>query len=192
MGEAEETYCKVCVRIRWVGVILAIFVAVAFLDFYYDLHNYILNMVTGKYDVYGQATIVDGDSIKINGESIRLMHIDAPEKKQYCIIGKHTRWACGVSSEFALKEIIGEYGVGCKRIKKGFYGRTLAVCYNHDGIDINAYMVDIGMAIPYRKDKTYSKLAENAKENKRGIWDSDFDTPWDYRKNKRTNKHKNH
>ena len=34
--------------------------------------------------ILGKAKVIDGDTIKINQEKIRLYGIDAPEKKQIC------------------------------------------------------------------------------------------------------------
>ena len=39
-----------------------------------------INLISGK------AKIIDGDTIKINGNNIRLLGIDAPEKNQICFI----------------------------------------------------------------------------------------------------------
>jgi endonuclease YncB( thermonuclease family) len=35
-------------------------------------------------EIDGRATVVDGDTIEIHGERIRLSGIDAPESKQHC------------------------------------------------------------------------------------------------------------
>jgi endonuclease YncB( thermonuclease family) len=35
-------------------------------------------------DLIGQATVVDGDTIEIHGNRIRLWGIDAPESTQFC------------------------------------------------------------------------------------------------------------
>ena len=35
-------------------------------------------------DITGYAKVIDGDTIKINGNKIRLYGIDAPENKQIC------------------------------------------------------------------------------------------------------------
>ena len=185
MSKAGESYCTMCKNVRWIGVVLSLCIAAVILDYYFELHNHAKFLLLSNYDIYGYASIVDGDSIKINDEKIRLMHIDAPEIKQFCHTGPNMRWACGISSKLALEMMIAQRKVGCNRVKKGFYGRTLAVCYNHHGENINAQMIDIGMAIPYRKDKMYIGLADDAKQNKRGIHVSEFETPWDYRKNKR-------
>ena len=45
-------------------------------------------------DVTGPARIIDGDSLEVASERIRLHGIDAPECRQICFIdGK--RWQCG-------------------------------------------------------------------------------------------------
>ena len=36
--------------------------------------------------IFGEAKVIDGDTIKINGISVRLFGIDAPEKNQICLI----------------------------------------------------------------------------------------------------------
>ncbi len=44
-------------------------------------------------EIAGPATVVDGDTIEINGERIRLHGIDAPESDQLCRLGG-APWRC--------------------------------------------------------------------------------------------------
>ena len=46
-------------------------------------------------DLTGEPVIIDGDTIKIAGERIRLHGIDAPETDQTCKDEKNEEWPCG-------------------------------------------------------------------------------------------------
>ena len=68
--------------------------------------------------IIGNAIVVDGDTIKINGKKIRFGGIDAPEsyfkgKKQTCIEGNKEVF-CGQISKYKLKEKIRNNSVNCK------------------------------------------------------------------------------
>jgi len=75
--------------------------------------------------------VVDGDTIKINGERIRFSGIDAPEsyyrgKKQFCYLNEE-KIDCANLSKLQLKEKIGANPISCEREKdKDFFGRTVA------------------------------------------------------------------
>jgi len=45
-------------------------------------------------DITGKPRVIDGDTIEIAGERIRLHGIDAPESKQKCTAGGK-EWSCG-------------------------------------------------------------------------------------------------
>ena len=55
--------------------------------------------------IEGKAKIIDGDTIHIGKNKIRLHGIDAPEIKQTCKI-KDKIWNCGIESSLELKKLI--------------------------------------------------------------------------------------
>ncbi len=56
-------------------------------------------------DVAGTASVIDGDTIEVHGQRIRLHGIDAPESRQLCRLdGKP--WQCGKDAANALAEKI--------------------------------------------------------------------------------------
>ena len=60
--------------------------------------------------------------------------------------------------------------------------RLIAECYKKK-ININAWMVQNGYALAYRKYSTKFIAQENiARKEQLGIWAGSFEMPWDYRK----------
>ena len=53
----------------------------------------------------GPARVIDGDTLDIAGERIRLHGIDAPEKDQTCSIDGQ-KWACGVAAWGYLVQLL--------------------------------------------------------------------------------------
>src|SRR6478735_5113198 len=86
----------------------------------------------------GQATVVDGDTVEIHGQRIRLLGIDAVESGQRCTRdGKP--WSCGQDSAFALADRIGRAAIDCQGDVHDRYGRLVAVCLKGSE-DLNRWM----------------------------------------------------
>ena len=135
-------------------------------------------------DITGKAYVTDGDTIKISGTKIRLHGIDAPEAKQKCERNGQ-KWRCGQASTKTLRRLINGQAVTCKGDTTDRYKRLIAVC-SANGLDLNAALVDAGLALAYRKySAQYVPNEENAKRAKKGMWAGDFVDPWDWRRGKR-------
>lgn len=137
--------------------------------------------------ISGKAIISDGDTIKIDGKRIRLLEIDTPETTQKCNDKNDKKYLCGIMAKEYLIQLIGENDVMCEYEKLDIYKRILGQCYVN-GISINAKMVESGMAVVFsysKFDDNLKKLQEDARKNKRGIWQGKFELPKDYRKRKR-------
>ena len=131
----------------------------------------------------GKVIVTDGDTIRKGNLKIRLHGIDAPEYKQKCKNSEGQFYACGVNSSDFLKSVINTNDVYCEGKNKDRYGRLIAICYVNN-INLNSTMVEDGWAIAYRYySNDYIAEEERAKQNKRGIWQGDFDEPYIWRKN---------
>jgi endonuclease YncB( thermonuclease family) len=134
--------------------------------------------------IRGTASVIDGDTIEIHGERIRLHGIDAPESRQTCN-KSGTEWSCGQEATQVLADKIGSDPVKCDARDRDRYGRTVAVC-RLNGEDLNAWMVHEGWALAYRQySLDYVPQENEARETRRGIWASEFTPPWEWRKTKR-------
>ena len=123
-------------------------------------------------------SVADGDTVTVLVDhtqiKVRLIEIDAPEKKQ----------AFGNRSKQALAAMVFGKDVEVEEHGKDRYRRTLGrVAVN--GLDANTEMVRQGYAWVYRK---YSKnpallqLEQEARDAKLGLWvDSDPVPPWGWR-----------
>ena len=131
--------------------------------------------------INGKASIIDGDTIHVEKNKIRLYGIDAPEINQSCTINT-IAWECGLDSSQALESIISENEVRCEIMEIDRYKRFVAKCYANK-IYLNQYMVQNGWAIAYRYySDDFINDEEIAKHKKIGIWQGKFQEPYLFRK----------
>ena len=140
--------------------------------------------------IFGKAKVIDGDTIKIGKNKIRLYGIDAPEKNQQCqktwlsisFLTLNKNYQCGKISSNKLKVKINNKLIMCKSTNKDRYNRFIAECYK-DKININKWMVSNGYAVAYKKYSKKFVTQENiAKKEKLGLWGGTFEMPWEWRK----------
>lgn len=130
--------------------------------------------------------MADGDTVTVLGSDqrqrkIRLMGIDAPEKKQ----------PYGSSSKQSISDLVFNRQVQVEYDKTDKYGRTVGnIIVN--GIDANLEQVKVGMAWHYKQYQreqsaldraAYADAEYEARAARRGLWQETEPTPpWDWRR----------
>jgi endonuclease YncB( thermonuclease family) len=133
--------------------------------------------------ITGRAHVIDGDTIEIQRNKIRLYAIDAFESKQICKISEKS-YLCGNKSAWYLDTLINSRTVICKGKDKDRYGRIIADCAIGN-LNLNEAMVRAGWALAYRKySGKYISSEVSAINARAGAWQGQFVAPWDYRQNK--------
>jgi endonuclease YncB( thermonuclease family) len=134
-----------------------------------------------RVDLSGPARVIDGDTLEIAGERVRLEGIDAPEMAQTC--GSHLRgsWACGKAAAAALARLLGGERITCADRGTDKFGRMLGTCFLGTR-DINAWMVREGLAWAFAKySRTYVHEEAEARALHAGIWQGAAEPAWEFR-----------
>ncbi|MBZ9067267.1 thermonuclease family protein [Escherichia coli] len=124
--------------------------------------------------------VLDGDTLEIlqarHPVRIRLVNIDAPEKKQ-----PFGRWSMN-----QLKSLVVNTPVTVTYTQTDRYGRVLGRVYTKDGMEVNRWLVQHGAAWVYpdfNTDYTLPAYQREARTMKRGLWaDKKPVPPWLWRK----------
>lgn len=114
-------------------------------------------------ELAGRCFVVDGDTIVIDGQNIRLAGIDAPEMDHP--YGKNAKWH--------LVQLTKGH-----KIKAVFHGeqthaREVATCYLPDGRDLSAEMVKAGFAIDWPKFSGGKYRHLEVPDARRKMWRAD-------------------
>ena len=135
-------------------------------------------------DITGKARVIDGDTIEVGGQRIRLHGLDAPELRQTCL-GYRGVFPCGEHARRMLSREADGQEVTCQERGQDRYGRVLAVCHV-EGLDLGAHMVRLGWALAYREySLDYVDAEKSAKALITGLWRTRFVPPWEWRRGKR-------
>lgn len=137
-------------------------------------------------DFTGTALVIDGDTIEVSGQRIRLWGIDAPETRQTCQGREGQTYECGRDAAAVLRELTAGRNIECTARDRDRYQRVVAVCRTEAG-EINAAMVRRGWAVDYTQYSggRYQAEAAAAKNDRLGIWSGRFDLPSEWRQERR-------
>jgi len=131
--------------------------------------------------------ITDGDTFKmLTADStlvkVRLANIDCPEKKQPF---------SAKAKEFTSDAIFGK-SVTINVVKSDRYNRYISNVTYNDTLSLCHELVKNGYAwhfVKYSKDSTLQALEEEARKDKKGLWqDPNAIAPWEWRSRKKKKK----
>jgi endonuclease YncB( thermonuclease family) len=136
--------------------------------------------------------VIDGDTLEIDGHTVQLYGIDAPEVGQHCERADGL-WACGAEAALFLQKIVQFEGppVECSP-----WGEEPAddragplvtgVCQVGPKV-VGLTMVQNGYAAALPDSfPDYKEAEKQARQAKLGIWRGDFVPPWEWREGKGT------
>lgn len=126
--------------------------------------------------VKSPALAIDGDTLFLDHDNVRLFGIDALELKQYC----SKEYGGNVAREY-LKTLIKDSVIECHIRGKDKYDRLIGECFSN-GINLNKAMVLSGHAFAYKRyTSKYTEQEKIAQQQKRGVWNYNCLKPEKYR-----------
>jgi endonuclease YncB( thermonuclease family) len=116
-----------------------------------------------------QLAIVDGQTLWLNGNLVRLQGVDAPPRGKTCRKSDATTYDCGAAAVAALAELARGRAIICNLDGRDQSGIAQGMCRAGD-VDLNRGMIATGWAQTssdldaLRLDETHARAAH------RGIW----------------------
>ncbi len=122
--------------------------------------------------------VIDGDTIDLAGQRVRLAGIDAPERDQTCGKASGERWPCGDAARSRLAALVRNKSLTCQPRTYDRYGRLVARCEVGTD-DLAGQLVREGLALA-----TEGYVFEQADASLRhaGLWQGPFERPADWRR----------
>lgn len=130
------------------------------------------------------AAVFDGDSFTLDGQSIELAGIDAPELGQVCPHHSEREGRCGLMAGYELRKRLQlePRPLRCWPQGPGRDGAVVATCAAGDD-DVAMQLVSAGYAFALPDSQIDYRLAqEKAKASALGLWSGAITWPWDWRR----------
>jgi endonuclease YncB( thermonuclease family) len=126
--------------------------------------------------------VIDGDTLVVEGQHMRLFGIDAFELQQTCLDRSGSPWHCGVAAKAALAELVQDQAIACTVVDDSGDQGYVARCTVRDEVDLGGYLVRAGLALadPDAGDE-YLAVEQSARAAAAGAWAGTFAPPWSWR-----------
>jgi endonuclease YncB( thermonuclease family) len=132
--------------------------------------------------------VIDGDTLVVEGQHMRLYGIDAFEPSQTCLDRQGRPWHCGTAAKAALAELVQGEAIACTVVADEAKDGYVARCTGRDGIDLGGYLVRAGLALADpQAGKAYLADQAAAKAAAIGAWGGTFSPPWKWRSEQHVN-----
>lgn len=138
---------------------------------------------TALAQVAGPPRVIDGNTLEVAGQRVRLAGIDAPDLDQVC---QHAGrdYPCGRVARAALWGLVAGLDVSCtpEDTAPADDGSIRATCRAGD-LALNEAMAHAGWALAGPKaPERYRAAQADAEQARRGLWRGQFDLPWQWRR----------
>jgi endonuclease YncB( thermonuclease family) len=129
-----------------------------------------------------EVSVIDGDTLILDGVTYRLDGIDAPQTDQTCLDEKGAAWTCGIEARDRLRDYVGKRDVRCtdRGADSAYRSRRVGECsVAGEAISMNQWMVQQGWALNLDRSAKGRFKAErdNASAKRLGLWKGCFVSP---------------
>ncbi|MGI9437355.1 MAG: thermonuclease family protein [Geminicoccaceae bacterium] len=127
-----------------------------------------------------QPIVIDGDTLDVRGERLRLFALDTPEMGQPWWDKEGRDHDAGRLAKEALERLVQGRRLSVRVLREGKYGRSIAIV-RVDGRDIGRLLVSRGWAFAAPGSRRYQRAQAAARRRRKGLWRGELQMPWDYR-----------
>ena len=113
--------------------------------------------------------IIDGETLALDGQVMRLAGVRAPGRGQICHDAAGRGYDCGAAAAAALARLVNGRDVECRVQGRDAQGRLLGQC-RAGGAELNGSLVADGWVLAGAGASTMLSLEAMARDGRRGLW----------------------